>query len=103
MDALPQIPQGWVNGLFAAFGALVFWVYRKLDGKVEKISGEYATRKELVESEARIMAAIQKSSDLYTSAMQLMHSDNSRGMDGLRTELQLVNSKLFDLASRLPK
>jgi len=87
-----NVPQSWVNGVFAAFVALCWWVYRKLDRKVEKISADYVTREDLA-------AAM----DRHNIIVQTMHVDNARNFDNLRTELQGVNSKLFDLSGRLQK
>lgn len=103
MDVLPQIPQGWVNGLFASLAGVALWLFRKHDKKLDAISDSYVTRKELADTVAVIMAALQKANDSHDAMVRLMHSDNSRNFDALRSELQGVNNKLFDLASRLPK
>lgn len=92
MDALPQIPQGWVNGLFGAFGGLVFYLFRKIDRKVEKISGDYVTRKELND----LLAA-------HNARVEAMHAENTRNFSEVRLQLDGVNTKLFDLSGRIPK
>jgi hypothetical protein len=102
MDALPQIPQSWVNGLFAALAGVCLWLFRKHDKKLDSIGDTYVTRKELADAIAVVMAAIQKANDTHDTMVRLMHSDNSRNFDALRTELQGVNNKLFDLAGRIP-
>lgn len=102
MDALPQIPQSWVNGLFAALAGGVFWLFRKHDKKIDAISDSYVTRKELAETVAVVMAAIQEATKAHNAIMTVMHQDNSRNFDRLSTELIGVNTKLFDLASRIP-
>jgi hypothetical protein len=89
MDA-SNVPQPWFNGLFAALATLAFWIYRKLDRKVEKIGGDYVTRKELNEMLA-----------LHNARVEKMHEDNTRNFSELRTQLEGVNTKLFDLSGRI--
>jgi hypothetical protein len=91
MDA-SSIPQPWYNGLFTALAGLVFYIYRKLDRKVDKISGDYVTRKELTDAIA-----------LHNASVQQMHLDNTRNFAVMQNQLQSMNDKLFDLSGRIPK
>lgn len=91
MDTV-SVPQSWINGLIGMLGSLMFWTYRKLDRKVEKINDNYMTRKEIEELLAKRDLRVEQ-----------MHADNMTNFREQRSELQGINTKLFDLSGRIQK
>jgi arsenate reductase-like glutaredoxin family protein len=92
MDTIPQIPNSWFQALAGAFAALFFWVYRRLDRKVENMTDDYVTRQELDNLFA-----------LHNSRVEAMHTQNSENFREMRLQLESVNTKLFDLSGRISK
>lgn len=89
MDNL-QVPQNWVNVLFAAVISICAWVYRRTDRKVEKIAATYVTRAEIND----LLSA-------HNTRVEAMHADNTRNFSELRAQLEGVNTKLFELNGKV--
>lgn len=97
-DPVP-IPQGWLTwavGIFASLltGNFVYFL-RKVD-KIDERMKAFVTREELAAIEARIDMRAQSAETRGVT----MHSDNTNNFREVRLQLESVNSKLFELASK---
>lgn len=97
-DPVP-IPQSWLvyagGALFALFGGIFAYFRHKVDRLEERVN-LCITREELAAIELRIEARA-ASAEARTGTM---HSENTSNFRELRVQLEGVNSKLFDLASK---
>lgn len=102
----PVIPQGWIDTVFAALLGGTLWLFKKHDKKIDEaalaiaaMSDKYVTREELTKAVDAINAA-QAARD---ERLDKMHDANLRNFSEMRSQLENVNTKLFDLSGRIPK
>lgn len=87
-------PQNWATWLVGLLTAALLWVVRGYAADVKHIKGNYVTRKDLAEA----LAASDARALQYDLRQTSMHEANTRNFSELRSQLEGVNTKLFELA-----